>query len=288
MKITIERTSPTWRPWSLTISSGDGEDHPGCKLHLYLRWWSITIALPQIIHPWLERHQAGSWDAATVARMGRDWYDIPYERRYGFQLHDGFLQVFLGRVTHDSSTDQNWCCHLPWMEWRFHRFSLFDLGGRHFWTALERDENKLRKIARAAGQWHGYEHRRKQEDAVDKITFAFLDLDGEKIYARCHIQELEWRFGSGAFAWLSLFRRSKVRRSLDLAFDREQGYQKGSWKGGTIGTSCAMFENDSPEWAFRRHCAAQGLQFVGRAKHDDFRERAAQPDGDQPKAAVPV
>lgn len=41
---------------------------------------------------------------------------------------------------------------------------------------------------------------------------------------------------------------------LDLRFSEEVGPQKGSWKGGTIGTGCDMLPGETPEQAFRRYC----------------------------------
>lgn len=43
-------------------------------------------------------------------------------------------------------------------------------------------------------------------------------------------------------------------RNLDLRFSGETGREKGSWKGGTIGTSIEMRPGELHEAAFRRYC----------------------------------
>ena len=46
----------------------------------------------------------------------------------------------------------------------------------------------------------------------------------------------------------------KIRRSLDLEFSGETGPEKGSWKGGTVGTGIEMLPGELHEAAFRRYC----------------------------------
>lgn len=90
--------------------------------------------------------------------------------------------------------------------------------------------------------------------AVPKAIFEFEDYDGKRIKATTHIAEWEWKFGEGSFKWLSIFRKPKIRRSLDIQFSEEVGPEKGSWKGGTIGHSIDMTEGELHESAFRRYC----------------------------------
>jgi hypothetical protein len=46
-----------------------------------------------------------------------------------------------------------------------------------------------------------------------------------------------------------------LRRSLNITFSAEVGPDKGSWKGGLIGTSIDVEENETAESAFKRFCA---------------------------------
>lgn len=229
-----------WRPWRLVWSSGgDGDcDRTANTLTAYGFGWIAQLPLPNILQPWRVKHKA-NWDAATVARLGRDWYYETHPREYGFSLSDGFFQLFLGPQTHDSITTKSWAKRLPWMNWRHVRHSLYRTDGSHFWT-----EPKKSDISEYIAQ----------RDSCPKVSFEFDDFDGERITATCHVEEREWRFGEGWFKWLSIFRRPRVERSLSLEFDKEVGPEKGSWKGGIVGHGTDMLPSDTCESAFRRYC----------------------------------
>lgn len=227
-----------WQPLSIILSSGNDE-YPGCALILRAFGWSLRARLPKIIKAHVIRHKATTWDAATVARMGRDWYAEVFPCEYGFSVHDGFLQVFLGPQTWDSLTTKSWSKFLPWTQWRHVRHSFYDADGQHFWTEVE------------GMKW---EERQRIKDGCPTAKFKVLDHDGVEIETTTRIEEREWHFGTGWFKWLSLFRRPKISRSLDIEFAAEVGPEKGSWKGGLIGTSIEMLPGELHEAAFRRYC----------------------------------
>lgn len=247
-----------WNALRLVLSSGGGnDDEPRNTLTAYALGWVARVSLPNLLAPYRVKHLATSWDAATVERMGRNWYFETFPREYGFSLHEGFLQVFLGAQTHDSTTTQSWAKHLPWTQWRFVQKSLYDLEGRHFWT-----EPTGRQVPFGSA----WEEQERMRQAVPKAVFEFDDYDGKRIKATTHIEEWEWRFGEGWFKWLSLFRRPKVRRSLEIRFSEEVGPEKGSWKGGTLGHGIEMLPEELHESAFRRYCEQEH-----RSKYRSFR-----------------
>lgn len=243
--ITIGARSKTWRPVGVTLESG-ADEHPGCSVNLYALGWSVRIAVPPIVKPWrcwvdTSRH---AWSTGT---NGGYWDEHP--REYGFRLSDGFLQVFLGAQTHDSTTTQIWCRHLPWTQWRYIGKRWYDLQGNQCESLTQKEERAEK------GEWAvGYAKRKAQEDRVPKAVFDVLDYDGEPRRATTSIDEMEWHFGEGWFKWLSLFRKAKVQRSLHIEFDKEVGYEKGSWKGGLMGTGIEMLPGELHEDAFRRFC----------------------------------
>lgn len=246
-----------WRPIAVVLMSGDEEEQSraGCKLRISAFGHTLLTALPAIIKPWRKKVYPGpdAWDAATVARLGRDWYWNTKPREYGFSYSDGFLQVYLGRQTDDSSTEQRWSKFLPWTQWRHVRHSLYGLSGEHYWT-------EPKGIRLGDGDW---EKRKAVEDACPSLTFAFKDFDGEALTARTRIEEREWHFGEGWFKWLSWFRKAKIIRSLDIEFSGETGRRKGSWKGGTLGHAINMEPGEMHEAAFRRYCAKHDMAFEG-------------------------
>lgn len=240
----------------LMLDSGANDGGTGdCHIRLYL--WKLTIIceLPRIVRDWRVRHSAKTWSAEDIARIGRDWYEEVFPREYGAYVCEGTLHVHYGAQTHDSRTDQNKCYFLPWRNWRFIRQTFYDLEGRHFWTEHEH--------TRAA-----WEASSAVKAAVPKAKFEFEDFDGQKIVATCHIEEREWRFGTGIFSWLSWLRKANVSRTLYLEFSSEVGPEKGSWKGGTVGTSTEILPGETAESAFQRYCEQEH-----RSKYRRFKVR---------------
>lgn len=248
-----------YRSFAVILSSGS-EDYPGASFRLSAFGATVILALPDwCLAPYREKVQAKTWDAATVERLGRDWYWNIDCRQYGISICDGHLNVSLGRQTMDSSTEQRWGCFLPWTQWRHVRHSFYGRSGEHVATLPDTGESYLGN----PGRW---ERERAIADATPTVSFKFLDFDGELITATTKIEEREWRFGTGWFKWLSLFRKPKVSRALDLCFSAEVGRRKGSWKGGTLGHAIEMRPGELHKAAFKRYCLENELVFVGAAR----------------------
>jgi hypothetical protein len=245
--------SKSYRPFSVILGSGHDE-YPGCNLRLSAFGHTLIIELPSILKPSRTWVDTSRYEWSTSPNKG---YWAEHAREYGFSIFEGHLNVSLGRQTHDSSTEQRWGCFLPWTQWRFIRHSLYGLDGGHFWTDPEKDcRDTLGKVRAGIDA----------KEQCPSTSFEFDDFDGERIFARTIIEEREWRFGTGWFKWLSLFRRAKVRRDLDIRFSKETGRRKGSWKGGTLGHSIDMLPGELHEAAFRRYCAQNNMTFVGRVE----------------------
>lgn len=227
----------------IELNSGAHEDDEGdCYFRLYLGSYVLTVELPRIIKDYCERHEAKYWDAATIERMGRDWYDIHYPREYSIIFTgNGSIHTYYGASTNDSSTTKSKVFNLPWRNWSHVRYSLYDKKGKHFWT--ERDGDRT-----------AWEAKQAVKQALSKVYFQIEDYDGELITATTHIEEREWRFGTGLFSWLSWFTRPKIRRSLSIDFSAEVGKEKGSWKGGVLGHGITMLSDEMHEEAFGRYC----------------------------------
>lgn len=272
-----------YRATAIVLGSGDGDEHPGCRLRLSAFGATLIIALPPIIKPERTRVVPSSWDEKTIARLGRNWYYDYKTREYGASVFEGHLCVFLGRQTHDSSTEQTWGCFLPWTQWRFVRHSLYGLNGEHIWTEPTAPKTALKGEAFAHSRRAHWDATYEAQQRCPSATFAFKDFDGEELTATTKIEEREWLFGTGWCSWLSLFRKPKVRRSLDINFSEATGRRKGSWKGGTMGTSIDMLPSvgrlgegaELHESAFRRYCAAHDMTFIGPAPQSSQQAAAA-------------
>lgn len=223
----------TWGPFTLgrwgkrisfEIRSGDDEDSESNVLVVAFGW-AFRVLIPNIIKPFGKYKE--------------------HRREYGFSLSDmgngyDFFTIYFGPQTHDSSTTKSWSKHLPWKQWSHVRHSYYCPDGTHFATDPVGN-----------GCW---EEICKICEACPTSQFEFEDYDGKRIIATTKVEEREWHRGEGWFKWLKYFWPAKVRRSLDLKFSEEVGPEKGSWKGGTIGTGCDMHQGETPEQAFRRYC----------------------------------
>lgn len=241
--------SETYRHKAIVLRSRGEEDGDGgqCSLRISMGKATLIISLPNIVQPERKKVYPSSWDAATVERLGRNWYWHVTPRQYGFSLSDGFLSVYYGRETHDSSTEQRWGYFLPWTQWRHVRHSLYGLHGEHYRTDPKSTGGSL-------GEPRSWEAWREIEKNCPTAAFEIEDFDGQHLVATTRIEEHEWHFGTGWFKWLSWFGRPKIRRSLNIELSDEMGREKGSWKGGTIGTSIEMTQTELHESAFRRFC----------------------------------
>ena len=258
---TYARSSKGYSPLGIALHSGE-EEYPGCYFQISGFGHTVLCSLPSIIPCYREKVIAHTWDDATVLRMGRDWYWRTDPREYGFSYctsggvgDGGFLQVFLGRQSHDSSTEQRWSWFTPWNNWRHVRHSMYDIAGNHFWTEPERKK----------GEGSHFDLWYKAKDTCPSLTFAFNDFDGEFLTAKTRIEERQWELGTGWFKWLSRFKKPIIHRSLDIDFSGETGKRKGSWKGGTVGHSIEMLPGELHEAAFKRYCAEHEMKFRGRS-----------------------
>lgn len=245
-----------WRPLALVLSSGDGGEYPGASLRLSCLGHTLILEVPPLVRPWRVWVDTSGY---SWGRGGAGGYWDSGARQYGFTLSDGHLSIALGRQTSDSRTEQRWGWHLPWCQWRHVRRSLYDLDGRHWWTAPSGGA----RLGEAS-----WEAVRQAEAACPHRVYAFVDADGECLTARVRIEEREWRWGAGWFRWLSLLRRPRTERYLSIEFSGETGRGKGSWKGGVLGTSTRVMLDDTHLAAFWRYCDEHGMRLLGVASDD--------------------
>lgn len=86
--------------------------------------------------------------------------------------------------------------------------------------------------------------------------FEYVDhYDGEKILAKCNIEEREWI--RGTWSWLRAVLKyvpgcRMVSRVINIDFNKEVGSEKGSWKGGILGMSYDMLKGETMSDTFKR------------------------------------
>lgn len=232
-----------FKKWGAVLDSG-ADENPGCHLRFYFNARTLLLDLPTLIKPVRRWVDISHYKWAT-----NPGYWEEHKKEYGLQLSDGFLQVFFGPQTDDSCTTKDWCYHLPWTQWTFHRHSLYNEAGLHYWTQSQAKDIGLDK----------YQELSVVRHECPSVVFQFRDFDGELVEARTQIEEREWHRGTGAFKWLRWVWPSRVDRSLELKFSSEVGPRKGSWKGGTVGHGIRMLPNELHKGAFLRYCAEHNM-----------------------------
>lgn len=266
-----------YRPFCIMLSSwGDGEDdNRPCNLRLSWFWGTLIIRLPKwLLQPHITKVYPADWTPGSevVKRLGRNYYNDIDCRSYGVTISNSgtiggslHMSVHYGRAggsSMDSTIERRWSCFLPWTEWRHIRISYYDLSLEPVGTIFDKD-HPARSMLTGTDVPGRFDVQREMEKRVPKQRFRFKDFDGEELVATTHVEEREWRRGTGWFKWMSLVWPKIVRRSLDIQFSGETGKRKGSWKGGTRGHSIKMRYDDTHFQAFVRYCKENNMEFLG-------------------------
>lgn len=255
----IRITKGTYRTTRISLSSGDAEDYPGCRLNVGYGKYNIRISLPSIIKPDREKVIAHGWDADTIKRLGRNYYYNYIEKVYGFYLSGNCLCVMYGQQPEDSDKGNkrvSW--FLPWNEYRLVRHTMYNADG----TELCTRDCKIDFDKHSESIKNKYKAMQNINNTLYKMRFKFKDYDGVEVIANTYIEEYEWHRGIGLFSWLSLFCKPKIRRSLNVWYSEEVGKGKESWKGGNRGHGITMPAGKTHEEVFRKYCLENNLQFM--------------------------
>lgn len=225
------------------------DDH--CLLHVEFFKNSIWYKIPKIFKPRKKWVDLTDRDWATPDKDGHKGYFNNIRRKYGFSMTNENIFIYYGIqpmcwIANDpKNSDHTKLYNWPWNETRRVRYDFYDLNGNYFCSANDNENGSV-----------NFKSIEDARNMVPKVKFKFNDFDGEEIIAECYIEEMEWRYGTGLFKWLRYIRKPIIRRTLDLSFNQEIGYEKGSWKGGTIGHAIDLLPNEEPIEAFLRYGSA--------------------------------
>lgn len=236
--------------YSFAVSTPNYYDEMGederkyCQLHIRLGaqswWWQI----PEIFKPikqWVDTSQY-SWSTLNEGY----WNYIP--KQYGFHIQDEYIHVNYGiqsgywSSTDDKNSDHTKLFPIPWRQKTYIHEAFFTPN----WEFC--DLVKPEKSGRLNS-----DRLKLARNEVPKIKFKFNDFDGEEIIATCHISERRYEYGTGWFKWLRYFVKPLISLTLVIEFNEEVGYEKGTWKGGTLGHSIDIEYGESPLDAFKRY-----------------------------------
>lgn len=218
----------------------DDEERDGNLINICLIWGNLWLQIPRILKARVKRVKAESWDAATIARMGRDWYEDKTERVYGLTFTGTDLHVHYGIQpgcwsSHDKkNSDHTKLFTYPWADWQHMRHEVMLVDGTWVKAPDWRDGVKEPEPTSLYREQFAYHYK---DQYVDQTTTATVT-----------VERREWRLK--LLRWLPLF--AKKSQCIAVDFADEMGSRRGSWKGGTIGCGYEMLPTETPEQTLRR------------------------------------
>jgi len=234
----------------ITLDSGDSGDYPGNKLMIQIWKYSVWIKIPPIIKPWAQKHTFTTLSPeATAQRLEKfghlDYFEY-HARKFGFHMQTHGLHTSFGPSTWDSQTTKSRYFSFPWREYDLVLNAICDAAGVEH---IEKDKDVRLD----------YKEKEAIKDTMPRYVFLLRDYDGQEIRAYCHMEKRVYRIGTGwVKKYLGALRPTRTFIELDIAFDGETGPEKGSWKGGTIGTGSRAEKGDKldAQYLIEKYCAS--------------------------------
>ena len=230
------------------------EKYPYNVLVFHLLYPCVYIKIPQILKP---RKKIVSYiDSQNRKNPIKKQYTEFIQRAYGILFFEDTIHVHYGiqpgcwSIDDKKNSDHVKVFYWPW-NYRHVRHDYYDI-----FQTEKISEAEFRRLP------HSYDIRGPEESWFISefpgcyLHFNFLDsYDNTEIRAKVNVEEREWRRGLGFFKFLGLFPPfRKVRRYLNIEFEKETGPRKGSWKGGTMGCSIEMKPGETVTEAWDRFC----------------------------------
>ena len=203
---------------------------------------SVRLKLPfKIIKPKFTKVYPKSWDENTIKRLGRNYYYDVAERRYGFNMTSSGYQITLGGSMFGirKTIVKDW----PWgIE-------------HHSTTSYHANTNEPYRKDNSKFS--------VERDNVTNANFLIRDFDGEVLVVSAYKRRMDFYRGKGLFKWFSYLLPFKHFWHTELYFSKETGGRKGSWKGGTIGSSILSDETEDIADSVKRYCDKHGMVELG-------------------------
>jgi len=142
-----------------------------------------------------------------------------------------------------------------WRIYAMERSVWFCWGSQHHVLHLPWEMNHLKvEVLRPDGTWakqvQSYDTGEPDGRKIWTLPYRYVckSCEVQEATATVYVERREWRWRS--MMWCPL--TAKVRKSIDITFDREMGDRAGSWKGGCISTGYGMRRGESVEQTVRR------------------------------------
>lgn len=204
-------------------------------------WWQV----PEIFKPRKKWVDTSKYEWSTSPKGGY-WNHIG--REYGFTITEDSLHVHYGiQPGYWSSRDKKNSDHVKVFDipWKNNTFM-----GQFFFTP-EWSFYDVVKPKKNGGLDFDRLHFNKEN--VPKIKIKFNDFDGEEIIATCYLIMRKYHKGTSWCRWLKYVTKPLEYYALEVEYNKETGYEKGSWKGGTIAHGIPLEYGEDPIEAFKRY-----------------------------------
>lgn len=198
--------------------------------------YSMWFKVPEILKP-----------QSTKVTIDGGEYTKHVAREYGFSLYKDALHIRYGiqpgcwSSKDPKNSDRSKVFFLPWNEQRRIHIDYLNPDGSLFERYFDNENGSI-----------NFDNMNRIRDALPKMKFKFNDYDGEENEATCYLETSIYRQGTSWCKFLGYIIPPKIYRKMDISFAKETGRQKGSWKGGTMGTSTDIKVGESPLEAFVR------------------------------------
>lgn len=226
-------------------------------IEVVLFGYRLVLGLPNWVNPHYIQHKNPHLEGSPAWQNYYAWTE-KFPKVFGWYLYDGHHFVLqYGARTHSSSDTKQWSTFLPWTQQRLFEKVLIDANTEQpYYISMANKKGHV-----DFNDWY------KQKEAMPKRLYQLLDYDGAEITAEVFASEMTYLRGTGSFHWVSWFTKPIVYRHIDISFSAEVGRQKGSWKGGILGTSYPIPMGQTADQAMRLYVASR----AGNGNHrDDF------------------
>ena len=244
---TIESGTPTSKQLSFGISSGEEEHKNLIWLYLFNRYWYWATD-KQIVKPKTKWVDTSHYQWAKPGPDGRCGYTDKLRVEYSFAIRNDSISLQYGPNLDCWPSKYSKYISFPWKYARTTSTTYFEYNPKT-------KELKIFKRLNESNCVTVYDTM-EMEKEVPKFKIAFNDYDGTEVVATCNIQERRWKYGVKWTKFLGFFQKENVRRVIYFKFDKETGTEKGSWKGGTLGSGCDLEIGQDPLEAFKVYAAS--------------------------------
>lgn len=243
----IESGKPSTKQLSFGIRSLDEEiGYNQIWLYLFNRFWYWNID-KQIVKSQKKWVDTSHYEWVTKDENGKSGYTDYIQVEYSIAIRNDSISLQCGPNLDCWPSKYSKYISFPWKDARTTSITFFEYNPK---------TKELKTFKRLGEEKAPILEIMETEKEVPKFKIAFNDYDGTEVVATCHVQERRWKYGVKWAKFLGLFQKENVRRAIYFKFDKETGTEKGSWKGGTLGSGCDLEIGQDPFEAFKIYAAS--------------------------------